>query len=451
MVITNKYWNSENIKAVIKFDEVTEYEVYMDSNEDNFITKLDVTLNEGNSKVNPLGIMTSNSINICIYDADDNLSPSNEDSIYRDKIMNGIEIDLYISFDGLTWESYGKWYTTSWSGSFNKGGHDIVSITAEDRLNTLGNMELPLVEASANVPIGDLITNVLRAVGLDDGEFYIDSRIDTSMTYGVTVGTKVREFLNNVCQMMFIKVIVDRAGIICFVPATDLYNDSNEITIYGEDTGSLQNKNVSNIDYSKVRVKYISETNKEYKKILDNQEVKIRNGYNEVSLKFEDKVLSIEELQILTTSPNNTCEPTQVEYQGYQDGVNLSCNNNGEDATTTEIIAFGYIAAGDENYTEEVIEGISVAGGPTFEFDSQQIMSSADADLLCANIVQYIEMNSKNVVMSGTAITPKLYLEDKVTLSDTGTFYDGVYKVIELNLRFGDDYNMDMTLVRLIV
>ena len=180
MVITNKYWNSENIKAVIKFDEVTEYEVYMDSTDDKFITRLDVTLNEGNSKVNPLGIMTSNSINICIYDADDSLSPSNEDSIYRDKIMNGVEIDLYISFDGLTWESYGKWYTTSWSGSFNDGGHDVVSITAEDRLNTLGNMELPLVEASANVPIGDLITNVLRAVGLNDGEFYIDNRIDTN-------------------------------------------------------------------------------------------------------------------------------------------------------------------------------------------------------------------------------------------------------------------------------
>ena len=78
-------------------------------------------------------------------------------------------------------------------------------------------------------------------------------------------------------------------------------------------------------------------------------------------------------------------------------------------------------------------------------------MSSADADLLCANIAQYIKINSKNVVMSGTAITPKLYLGDKVTLSNTGTFYDGVYKVIELNIRFGDDYNMDMTLVRLIV
>lgn len=109
-VIEDKIWHGEPIKAVIKFDDKTEYTVYTDfehSTSENFIKEIKFSLSEGNSSVNPLGIAVSNSINMQIFDKDDNLSPVNKNSIYYGKVVNGVEIDLFISYDGSSFEPYG--------------------------------------------------------------------------------------------------------------------------------------------------------------------------------------------------------------------------------------------------------------------------------------------------------------------------------------------------------
>ena len=72
-----------------------------------------------------------------------------------------MEIDLYISYDGTNWSPYGKWYATSWDGAFSEGWHGMINVSAEDKLNTIGNYELPELPAYANVQAGDLIANVL--------------------------------------------------------------------------------------------------------------------------------------------------------------------------------------------------------------------------------------------------------------------------------------------------
>ena len=92
-VLDNVLWRGEPIKAVIKFDKNTEYTVYTDlslGNTGNFIKNINFGLREGNSNVNPLGISTSNNINMQVYDADDNLSPANQNSIYYGKVVNGV-------------------------------------------------------------------------------------------------------------------------------------------------------------------------------------------------------------------------------------------------------------------------------------------------------------------------------------------------------------------------
>ena len=159
-VIENKYWQGEPLKAVIKFDENTEYTVFTNTeqtSDSNWIYKASFSLSEGNNKVNPLGISTSNRVTLQIYDKDDSLSPANTKSTLYGKVVNGVEIDLYISYDlGKTYESYGIFYATSWDGAFSEGWHGMINLSAEDKLNTIGNYDLPELPAYANVQAGDL-------------------------------------------------------------------------------------------------------------------------------------------------------------------------------------------------------------------------------------------------------------------------------------------------------
>ena len=169
-VIEEKYWNGEPLKAVIHFDIGLEYTVYSDNVVDgtgNYIQNIAFSLTEGNCNVNPLGISISNSISMSIYDTEDRLSTTNKSSIYYGKIVNGVRIELFISYDKVNWEPYGEWYTTSWSGEFSDGSHGLISLTAEDKLNTIGAMEMPKVKAYNNEHAANMIADVFRRSSLE--------------------------------------------------------------------------------------------------------------------------------------------------------------------------------------------------------------------------------------------------------------------------------------------
>ena len=150
-IISNKMWRGEYLKCVIKFDTNTTYTVYNNPdggilNNVNYIESASFSLKDGNTNVNPLGINESSVLYLKLYDVDDYLSPLNTSSPYYGKMNNGVEIDMFISYDGSTWSDYGVWFVTSWSGGYSIGGHDMTSITCEDRINVIGNMDLPLLK-----------------------------------------------------------------------------------------------------------------------------------------------------------------------------------------------------------------------------------------------------------------------------------------------------------------
>ena len=107
LVIENKYWRGEPLKAVIKFDENTEYTVFTNTeqtSDSNWIYKASFSLSEGNNKVNPLGISTSNKVNLQIYDKDDSLSPANTKSTLYGKVVN-VCLDPTLLTDINTWNN----------------------------------------------------------------------------------------------------------------------------------------------------------------------------------------------------------------------------------------------------------------------------------------------------------------------------------------------------------
>lgn len=446
-------WNGEPLRAVIKFDTNLIYTVYTYVDEQvngNFIKQINFSLREGNSSVNPLGIATSNNISLQIYDANDYLSPLNTESPYYSKLVNGVEIDLYISYDGENYEPYGIYYTTNWDGEFSEGWHGLVNISAEDKLNTIGNYKLPEVPAYENIQASDLIGLVLQGVGMTTAEYSVDPSIDKVLNYGIASGDKVRDFMNNISQLLFARVIIDRMGVLRFVPALGFYATSNDIIIYPQYTGSFVNKNTTNINYNKITVKYLElgETTRE-ELFNDNSHV-LEDGENIISdINFSNRALNIEQVKVLYEPTENGASIASMSYQGYQNGIQLSINVVNGPINKVRLIGEGLAASTVERTVSMDVDNSSVIGGTTFEFDTKQMMNQESASFLANDLRVYLIKISKNVVMKDTVLTPKLYIGDRVRIDGSGTlFYGGAYKVIGIELSMGEDYNMTVTMIR---
>lgn len=451
-VLEHALWRGEPIKAVISFDANTKYTVYTDvalTDNNNFIKQIQFSLSEGNNRVNPLGISTSNNVTLQIYDAEDNLSPANKNSIYYGKVVNGVKVELFIAYDGVTWSPYGVYFATSWDGSYYDGGHGLVNLSAEDKLNTIGNLDLPELPAYSNVQAGDLIGNVMAGLGISTAEYSIDPAINQSMMYGIVAGSKVRDFFNNICQLLFARVIIDREGIIRFVPAIGFYSTGNELVINNNYTGSFSNRNNNNINYNKLSVKYLEggETSKEI--LFSDTSHTLAEGVNTITdITFRHRALSIEQVKVLYDRTESNSTITSIQYRGYQNGIQLGITVANGPINECRLVGEGTIVSTTDRYVTLDVDNATVVGGSTFEFDTKQMMNAASAQVLASKLREYLSVVSRNIVLSGTALTPKLYVGDKLTVTDTGTMYDGVYKVIGLDITVGENYSLSATLIR---
>lgn len=387
-----------------------------------------------------------------IYDTEDKLSPANTNSKYYGKVVNGVEIDLFISYDGVNWEPYGVYYATSWGGGFSDGSHNEVSVSADDKLNTIGNYDLPALPAYGNIQAGDLLGNLMDAIGISKDEYSIDPAINGEMTYGLTPGSKVRDAFNNICQLRFARVIIDRTGVIRFVPALGIYTTGNEIVVDGASgyTGTLSNKNNNNINYNKISVKYLEAGDISRKTIFDDSSHSLVEGKNTITdINFQHRALSIEQVQILHNNLESGAYVSSLNYKGYQNGVQINVTVANGPIDECRIVGRGMVVSTTDRYVNVDIKNTTIIGGSTFEFDTKQMMSKAYADKLAESLQGYLSVVSRNIVMDNTVITPKLYIGDKMIIQNTGTMYDGIYKVIGLDISFGEEYNLDVTLIRL--
>lgn len=450
-VLTETLWRGEPIKAIIKFGDNLNYEVYTDkiySQDNSFIKDIRFNLSEGNSSVNPLGVNTSNSISMQIYDESDRLSPANVNSPYYGKIVNGVEIDLFINYTGSDWEPYGVYFTTSWSGGFSEGWHGMTSICAEDKLNTIGNMDMPELPAEADIEAAQLITNVMYALGFSNSDFTIDPSINQSFPFGTMQGKKVRDFLNNICQLLLARVIIDREGIIRFVSALNIYQTGNELWLMGEYTGTLGNKNTSNVNYNKVAVTYLERKDIKKGVLFSDNTHSLTVGNNVINdISLNGIAITLEDVKILHDTEDASID--NLNYTGYQNGISLSVDVSGADIEDCNIIGQGLMMSTNEKVLTIDINNSTIVGGLTFEFNTKHIMSQSDANSLAVSIRDYINIISRQITIDGSALTPKLYLGDKIIISGTDTLYDGTYKVIGLDINFSENYNVDVTLIRL--
>lgn len=481
------YETSMGIDPIPKVDNTGKYII---EEHETFITSFVTKENEADTFANPIGVMTSNSASISIFDSDNLLMPENDNSPYYKLMRNGAKLDFLISYDeGITWTEYGTYYATSWSTSYAKGGNDVAIIGCHDKIQYISNMNIPKLPAYSGTTIQELLVNLfiaidrLTAVNKTSAElsgdvipddtlgnnndyytnnsevavykktegkwkmiFYIDKDLNLSMYYGITVGAKVKETLNSIAQVLTAIVTIDRQGILRVLPSTETYG--NAYTLYPEDLQNVQsNYNEANM-YTEIEVNYNKVGDSTVKPMVSVNKQVLKIGHNEITgLKFNGKSLTIEDIFIDT---DDTVDGHDVNitytYQGYQDGGDIYVeNNSGVEVPYSLVIGGRVINTTPSKVTVTIPDTDSKVKNP-LRLNAAIVQNEDEALKYGTNAASHIVKTAKKVKVL-TLMSEEITTGD-IIIGQTGIpEFDKVYKVIGTNTTHGVGYLKTLDLI----
>lgn len=428
----------------------------VDGSKNKFIKSLNFSYSDGNNNVNPLGVMSSDRVTLVCYDNSCVLSPSNVNSPYYGQLNNGQKLELYLvdpTSNNLNGELYGIFYTTSFNDNYTDGAHDLTTIVAEDFLNILGNLEVPELTVYANISIHDLLTAVFTKI-VNDGfplnSIIFDQQVDTSYNWGVLPGTKIRDLLNSICQRTFSRIQAGKNNSIKFVPALHVNTDHNTIVLGPDDLSTLKNMTSSNVNFSKISVEYYKYGADEKAALYNKSELFFNIGHVTYGdIKFNDLVTCITNVALNFEDDNAAAIITNFVYQAYQDGMVIQFDLAGTNISDVEIYVEGYIANTEKLKQSIDIDTGSRLGLQEYIFECKMQLTDADALALCQEIKEYMDIIINKIQITDSIITPELELGDEVIIENTGTLYDGTYRVTEMQIDFSETYKNQITLLRI--
>ena len=441
-------WNMEDIKLEIEVEGSEPYVVTTDSDLDDqrFISGASSNASENNSS-NPFGICGNRSYNFEIVDLDDYLSPTNEKSPYYNKIRTGSKVRVFI-LDTETdeWVPDGTYYITYIGGGFSDGFHDVVTLTCQDKMDNIGSKANPKIPCLRNITVKDFVTILLG----DDTGWEIDDDIGSKvLTYGITVGDKVRDTLNALVQYLQARITINRDNVLTIKNAVKVYG--NEYTLTPDLVQSISNSYNSAADYSKIIVNYHIDGRKVIDVLLNDNGYTFKKGTNEPinGIKFRDKALSIHSISIKYNRHLFDSVLRLDSYEGYQDGIeNLVASVAGDNIDSCTIYVEG-ASIDKSTRTEEKVLYQSEINGTVINIDIKYVIKQSEVNQLIKNLTGLLEKMTRQIVLKTNA-TPHINIGDRIILEDddfTDT-YKGTYRVIKYNTTHGEGYNNVLTLIK---
>ena len=461
MEIANALWNKEPLKVVLTLDENNTFEASTDTEDGNLLQYASFDLSNGNDSVNPLGISESNRVCFKILDKENKLNINTSDTVKNNGV--GIKCSFFIKYDNENWTPYGTFYSLSWFNSFVDGANDLVAISAEDKLNRIGNMDTPKIRAVRNMNISSLISQVLDGIGIAPDKYYIDPLLSRELKFGIVTGKKVRDFFNNICQLLFARVYIDRDDIINFVPAFDAQSVYNVVNVSGDYAGSISLQNSNAVSYKKIKLNYKDPSGFNEEELAQDN-IYIKDGEQTLdTISFTNKNMGITDVKIVADPKyyDDVLTIKGLSYTAYQSEISIDVVASallGEQSTKEGlpgVPAKIYISGLKVYNTEKTKEtDFNENGISNFEFNSEQLLEDNDAAELLETIKKHFIQIQKKTNIDGTPLTPKLFIGDVINLNIDDTYkyaslYRGTYKICNMNILFGENYSMSLTLLRL--
>lgn len=448
-MITFSDWNNPEFRLDFTFDNNATFTTQTNNvNTDNSCC-INLIINEKEANIigNPLGVFTSNSVNIEIVDKLNVLIPTNTSSPYYGYMRNGVQIDITDITNNIP---FGTYYVSDWNVDRENGEFGTINIMAEDKLTYIGNMEVPELPAYIGLDVKVLLKNLLNAIGLTDNEFYIDPSLTLNMSFSITKGSTVRDVLNSIAQSLIARITLRRDGKIYVMPAFPTIN------VYGEiaNDNYVENYNIAHNTantYNKVKLSYNQVSNRpsEILQTLNNVELVLgENVFSNIEIPYN--VLSYDGVYVEYEADEVSYDDkiTSISFQGFQGGISITINSAKSEPFLCNIEIAGKSANITDSYVESIIQGTDVKVANVLNLTSFVIQTESDARAYIAKVITYLQTINQQVTLSGlfsTEIEPGMYIKINSDISEL----DGIYYVDGYSLTCGQGDTTSLSVLKM--
>lgn len=436
-------YNNEQIRITMRFDNGATYVASTNNTGDKVLETCTIDENEGNTNGNPLGIMSSNTIHFTIYDSSGVLVKTNKDSPYYGYMRNGVLCLVEWQDSDGAYHPFGTYYTNSWNNTRSDGGYQSVSISARDRLNYIGNLNIPELPAFSSIEIKTLLVEIFQAIGLTDMDYYIDPSLNLTLTFSITKGAQLRETLNAIAQALIARITINRLGIIEIKPAfPEIPSDLDIVDGKYISSGAMEQNPYT--DYATVQLSYyeLGIQNSVILATLDNANVANGlNSFDNLQLSNRTQGIDLATFEYDVTSENNETAISDIGYTGYQGGVSVTIESTNSDNIVGTITVEGRETGDSEVVISKDIFGADRKVSNTLMLTSDYIQTKSDAQSYINAVVAYINKIRNSGRFEQSIIGFMLETGKYISLQSDDKDMDGTYYIQGITFNVGETFS----------
>lgn len=422
---TDAMYNAESrylhTRYLINFSSTNVLEVLRS----NYLVSADILEESYKDSESAFGDVTSNELELSLYNADNIFSPDNAQSPYSGLIRKGIKIEAFIRPDEADeWDPIGVFYVSSWSVASTGS---VADVRAYDALYNVINGAVPTMPVYRNVPFKKFVEDFF---GLFNLQVIVDPSITLTLNYAFTSGyTSNRALLNDLLTAVLADCFCDHSGIVHIVSkrgSAELratLTDNDQII-------SVTRKQTIEANYDSAAVMLFSWQDSAEKEVLNLKELVVPAGTSATAQTTfsSTPVTSVRSIKA-------SVKP--IGFAATADNIVVTLQSTEEVVTDISIVGTAL---------DKVESEISTPGTNPFKVTSNFIQSKAVADDVCSYSDTFVKAVAPTLELSIRG-NPLLQLGDTV-LIDSSKYninYTGV--IIKANYKYTGGLTCNLKLI----
>jgi len=344
---------------------------------------------------NPLGLVSSNDIELSFDNSSRNFTPTNTAGLYYGKLKPNVLVKPYLGLElpGATYEyiPLGVFRTGDWS---SPSGTVEATVTCFDRLYEIGDKDVPMLPVKQNTTVGELFVLLFTALGITD--FSVDASLNQPIPIDWLPQGNVRNALQTLAVAGNCSVATNRYGYIVvrsnFITGTvvETWTDANQIF-------TAENPQKYLDTYSKVKINYYQPYIKPSASLLKVENLKIPNGgLTLTNISFTTGPVATVDQVILSGAVNSLVD--SVEYGAW--GITVTITNTSVEETVTLEVTGKAIDSISSSYELQDDTAVASFGEKVFPVENYLIQSLDVAKTYAAELLQYVKDPLANISLS---------------------------------------------------
>lgn len=411
-------------------------------NQTNYLSSIKLSESFSADQNIPVGVNTSNVLDLVIVSTNHALIPENENSTYYGYMNNSAIIEIYVT-EGEDEIYFGKYYVDKWKSNITSDTPNNVVISATNLMGIIAKQDVPDVEINTGMMIKDYLEELVyelnqvlpnnKQISSDSDSFNFDAF--PVMQFSNINTDSVGDCLNGISQCTLTNIYIDRNGKI----GTDYNCDDqyDETEYYFDVMTSAQTGTGSLVDYDGVKVNYSAGNILDVEQLASLYDQDALEGETEFdNINLGDAVYKINSIDVTTDDNSNFIELVDAKYN--KDKMRVTVNS--QYPTKVNIVVKGQRL----DNTTLVFE---TTGDNKLEI-TNRIIPALYIPKWAGNLQQLMQFKANSMSVQGY-FNPRIKLGDVVYINcDNAMSISGYYKINRLDWDFGQYGKCTMYLIK---